>query len=191
MVALDIAILPPPDVAALAIRLSTSLPAESSLGLRLDADHVPHISIAQLFVADSDVPAALDSIAPIMQRQTPLTLHVNGGGRGTGSVWIAVAPSAELQLLHSRVMRALSEFEQDGGTSSAFADDDARPADVEWVSNYRSGASFDAFTPHITLGHAPTPPHVRPLDFVADTVAACQLGKFCSCRRVLREWKLS
>jgi hypothetical protein len=81
--------------------------------------------------------------------------------------------------------------ERPGGTPAAFVDGDARVRDLLWVSSYRLKSSFGAFTPHITLGHGAQPPHIEPFEFEATTVAACQLGRFCSCQRVLRSWSLT
>ena len=62
--------------------------------------------------------------------------------------------------------------------------------DVQWVTGYRTSSSGPSFQPHITLGHAVRPPAIEPFDFEATTVAACHLGRFCSCRRVLRTYDL-
>jgi hypothetical protein len=96
-----------------------------------------------------------------------------------------------LASLHAHLMDALQPFEQPQGTTGAFADADARVRDVAWVAGYRRESSYALFTPHITLGHANEPPVITPMTFDAATIAACHLGKFCSCRRVLRRWSLS
>jgi hypothetical protein len=63
--------------------------------------------------------------------------------------------------------------------------------DVLWVTGYRLKSGFHHYTPHITLGHGTEPPAIEPSGFEADTVAVCHLGKFCTCRQVLREWRLT
>lgn len=60
-----------------------------------------------------------------------------------------------------------------------------------WVTGYRLKSSFGAFTPHISLGHGDQPPAIEPLTFTATMVAACHLGRFCSCRTILRSWELA
>jgi hypothetical protein len=62
---------------------------------------------------------------------------------------------------------------------------------VFWVAGYRLKSSFHLFEPHITLGHGSAPPPIEPFGFDADTVAVCHLGRFCTCRTVLRQWTLS
>jgi hypothetical protein len=102
---------------------------------------------------------------------------------------MAIAPTPALNELHQRLMDALSPFERHDGTVAAFLGGDARASDVEWVASFRRASSHAAFRPHITLGQGRAP-DVEPLTFDATTVAACHLGKFCTCRRVLRQWKL-
>jgi hypothetical protein len=58
------------------------------------------------------------------------------------------------------------------------------------VSGFRRKSSFRAFNPHITLGHGKRAPVVEPFAFDATTIAACHLGRFCTCRQVLRAWEL-
>src|SRR5205809_1113023 len=119
LLAIDVALLPPPPVSARAIDLSAVLPADQSHEFRLDANHQPHITLSQ---------------------------HFEG---------------------------------------------DARVRDVLWVAGYRLKSSFGSYTPHITLGHGGEPPWIEPFSFEATTAAVCHLGRFCTCRRVLRQWTLS
>ena len=120
-----------------------------------------------------------------------LTLNVNGSGKSGHTIWMAIERSAAIASLHEQVMDALRGYERPGGTAAAFVDGDARVGDVLWVTGYRLKSSFGAFTPHITLGHGDDAPDIAPFTFVADTVAACHLGRFCTCRRALRTWELT
>ncbi len=190
LLALDIAILPPPDMGDRAVRLSAALPADQSQGLLLDADVLPHVTLTQQFVRRDDLDAIFARLDEALRGQPPMTLQVTGGGKGASSVWMAVERTAAISRLHARLMDALEGFEQSGGGAAAFVEGDAREGDVAWVAGYRRTASLGAYTPHITLGHAAAPPRLDPFTFEATTVAACHLGRFCTCRRVLRSWEL-
>jgi hypothetical protein len=174
----------------MAVRLSGALPPELFKGLRLDAEHLPHITLTQQFVHEYEMDKALDSVQRVLTGMRPLPLHVPGAGKARHTVWLAVERSPSLLDLHERLMTALLPFERGNGETSAFVDGDARPGDVQWVSGYRRSASFSAYTPHITLGHAQAPPAIAPFDFEADVVAVCHLGRFCTCRRVIKAWTL-
>jgi 2'-5' RNA ligase len=190
LIALDVALLPPPEVAARAVELSAALAAEGHDHLRLDADHLPHITLMQLFVREEELDAVLERVDGVVASRPLLPLRVSGGGRGSSSVWMAIERTPAIDALHEELMEALRGYERPGGTKAAFHDGDARPGDVLWVTGYRLKSAFGAFTPHITLGHAPEAPDIAPFDFVASTVAGCHLGRFCSCRRVFRRWEL-
>ncbi|MBI2188978.1 MAG: 2'-5' RNA ligase family protein [Acidobacteria bacterium] len=192
LLALDVAILPPAHVRDRAIELSAALPAKDFEGLRLDEAHLPHVTLTQQFVRAADLERIFDRLDVVLPQQPPLTLEATGGGKTLAStVWMAIARSDALTGLHERLMDALREFEHAFGGASAFAEGDARAADIAWVSGYRLKSSFLSFAPHITLGHANEPPRIEPFTFVATDVAACHLGRFCTCRRVLRKWTLA
>jgi 2'-5' RNA ligase len=190
LLALDVAILPPPEVSRRAIQLSASLPESESLGLRLGPEFPPHITLTQQFVPAGDLDSVLDRVASILAGMEPMRLTVTGGGRGQGAVWMAIERTPPLSELHRKLMDVLSPFERTDGTAAAFVNGDGRSTDVEWVARFRQTSSYTDFLPHITLGHSATPPPAEPLSFRATTIAACHLGKFCTCRRVLRQWTL-
>ncbi len=190
LLALDVAILPPRDVSQRAIELSAALPEAESQGLRLSDDMLPHVTLTQQFIRAADLDIALAQVASVLTRVGPLHLVVTGPGRGESSAWMAIERTPALAELHRNLMDVLAPLERSGGTPSAFVDGDARARDVMWVEDFRRASSHAAFRPHITLGHAATPPPVEPLTFAATTIAVCHLGKFCTCRRVLGQWTL-
>jgi len=192
LLALDVAMLPPPDIRRRAIQLSASLPRRESRGLLLDDERPPHVTLTQQFVRVDALDEVVHALDAALRAQAPVTLHVTGGGRsGGGTVWMAVERTPPLVRLHERLMGALRAFERPAGGADAFFEENGRAADVAWVAGYRLKASLTAYTPHITLGHASTPPALDPFTFEATAIAACHLGRFCTCRRVLRQWELS
>jgi len=191
LIAIDVALLPPPPVSARAIDLSAVLPADQSHEFRLDANHQPHITLSQHFVRDNELELALARADEVLRDQTRLTLSVTGGGHGASSVWMAIERTPAIVELHERLLEGLRGLERADGGPSAFFEGDARVRDVLWVAGYRLKSSFGSYTPHITLGHGGEPPWIEPFSFEATTAAVCHLGKFCTCRRVLRQWTLS
>ena len=200
--AIDIAILPPPDVSERAVALSAalsssaappfsvSLPSAESQDLRLGPQFLPHITLTQQFVSGQALEAVIAQVDHILRDHQPLPLRVTGGGKGGNAVWMAIARTPALVSLHERLLDATEALEVQKGDASAFLNEDARDRDVRWVREFRRESSFARFTPHITLGHASEPPIVEPVDFVATTIAVCHLGRFCTCRRIIRAWEL-
>ena len=190
LVAIDVAILPPPDVTTRAIELSAALPVEGSQGLRLDAEHLPHITLTQQFIREDELDAAFERIDDVVAGLRPIRVVATGAGASGHTLWIEIERSPELFTLHEQLMEALRGFERPDGGPGAFADGEGRMGDVVWVASYRLKASFGHFTPHITLGHGTQPPAIETFAFDAATIAAAHLGRFCTCRRVLRAWHL-
>ena len=190
-VAIDIAILPPADVAARAIALSAALPSGESQGLLLGADCLPHITLTQQFVPYASLDPLLAQLDRVLHDREPLHLRVTGGGKGRNSVWMAIERTPELVNLHEQLLQAAEPFEVTAGDASAFFGGDARDRDVRWVREFRRESSVERFAPHITLGHASDAPTVEPMAFVATTIAVCHLGRFCTCRHIFRAWDLS
>ena len=190
LIALDVAILPPSDISTRAMALSAALPGEGLEGLRLDHEHLPHMTLTQQFVREEELDVAFEHIDGVLRAFSPLQIAATGGGKGGHTLWIAIERTQELADLHEQLMEALRGLERPEGTPAAFSGGDGRVGDVLWVSGYRLKSSFGQFLPHITLGHGAQPPAIEPFAFAATTVAACHLGRFCTCRRVLRSWTL-
>ncbi len=190
LLALDIALLLPPDIRERAVRLSADLRTTNEDHLVLDADHHPHITLSQQFIRLEELDQVGDRIDELMRGRIPMELHVKGIEKSGHTVWMAVEQNQALAQLHEGVMDVMRGFERPGGGPAAFFNEEARVGDIVWVTGYRLKSSLASYRPHITLGHSDEPPSIDPLEFTADTVAACHLGRFCSCRRVLRSWEL-
>jgi 2'-5' RNA ligase len=191
LLAIDVALLPPADVTQTAIDINRSLEQEGFQGLRLDADHLPHITLSQQFVRESRLEDVKRAVAECAGLHPAPTVRALGAGRSGGTVWLTIDRTPALVSLHRAVMDALAPLEERGGTAAAFAGGDPRPGDLKWVSTFRESASFASFTPHITLGHSTKTPEVAPMEFVAPRMAICHLGRFCTCRSILAEWRLA
>lgn len=158
--------------------------------LQLNDEHLPHVTLTQHYVRETNLERAFAQVETVLAGHEPIPLVVSGSGRSRHTLWMTVTRTPELLDLHERLMAAMRGFEHPGGGRDAFFDDDARVRDVLWVAGFRLQASGSAFTPHITLGHGDEAPAFEPMACTATTVAACHLGRFCTCRRVLRSWDL-
>jgi len=190
LVALDIAILPPAGVAARAVEVSRTLVPDGAETFQLGGARLPHITMAALFVAAADVDAACAAVGRALADQPVLPLRSHGGDQRGRTLWLGIDRSDALAALHERLMRAVAPFERRGGTAAAFTGEPARGNDVEFVARYRERSAYAAFDPHVTLGHGVRAPDVAPFTFEAREIAACHLGRFCTCRAVIERWVL-
>src|SRR5829696_468447 len=100
LVALDVAILPPADVGARAMAYSAGLPAEGTQGLRLDAEHLPHITLTQQFVREDELDTAFERIEAVVRDLEPPRVVATGGGKSGHTLSIAIERTPELLELH-------------------------------------------------------------------------------------------
>ena len=191
LLALDIALLPPPEVRQRAIELNATLAATAVQELQLDEDHQPHITLAQLFIRAEELYAVLERVNQVVRSLRPMVVDVTGGGHHAGTIVMEIGRTPRLLELHEQLMESLRGYERPGGTRAAFVDADGRVGDVMWVTSYRLKSALHAYAPHVTLGHGDQVPAIEPFSFEADTVAAYHLGRMCTCRRVLRSWELT
>ena len=113
LIAIDVAILPPPDVSRRAVDYSAALPAEGSQGLRLDDDHLPHVTLVQCFVREDELPLAYEHVDGVLRHQAPLRVRVTGGGRSGHTLWMELDRTPDLVDLHERLMECLRGVERD------------------------------------------------------------------------------
>jgi len=192
-IAIDVAILPPETVAGPARRMNELLWQQTGLGFRFDDSHLPHVTLLQQVTEQARMAELLAAVERILSDTPPLDLRVVSPGKGRTSTWYAIEPTEELERLHERLFEGLAPLALDTITPAAFFAEEGEPAradDLLWVASYREQSSGERFTPHVTLGVGQIPPLTEPIPFLAGRIAVCQLGRFCTCRKVLGEWDL-
>ena len=197
LIALDVALRLPPSVEEAVGRFNRMLDAPPT-GFRLDATHLPHISLVQQFSPTDEVAALAEAIRTIVADHPPLHLTTAALARGGTATTLTLKPTPSLDALHRRLMDQAAAFDVGAGDAHAFAGSDAeavdaepaRARDVAWVTRFRTEAAYDAFDPHITLGVGVLDVAARSITFDASVVALCALGRFCTCREVLMSWEL-
>ena len=191
--AIDVALLLPEEIRARAEALHSTLREQRPDGFRFDETHHPHISLAQQFVRQARLPALIERVDSVLRGLSPLSLRVLGVRPYASVTHFLLERAPELVKLHETLMQAVEPFEEPTGAAEAFYsqdDEPARPEDVDWVRQYRSHASYANFVPHVTLGIGIVPESRETFAFTAHHVGLFHLGRFCTCRVLLRKWIL-
>lgn len=196
LLALDIAILLPPDASTSVELLNTRLSAPPE-GFRFSARHLPHISLVQQFSPTTELTVIEQTIADVVSKHPPIDLTLASITTSQTTSSLTVTPSPVLDTLHRRLMDQLAIFDVGLGDERAFINTDATPTDaarlrdITWVSQFRTEAAYDAFAPHVTLGVGAIKTTIPKTTFTASVIALCILGRFCTCQKVLASWELS
>lgn len=193
--AIDIALLLPDSLSHSLMALNRTLQAPPD-GFYFDSTHLPHLTLVQQFVQRNDLEAIASVVEEVVQNQAPLALVTTDISCAHVSSTLGVGPSRELAALHRRLMERLEPFhvevDRNDQADAFWTDDDGpRPADIDWVATFREQSALQRFDPHITIGAGMLTARVAPTPFVATQLAMCQLGRFCTCRRVLQAWRLT
>ena len=191
LVAVDAAILLPPAAQEVVAQLNAQL-APPPDGFRFDADHLPHVTLAQQFVPAADLRLVTAEIGAVLVSFPPLTLTAQRLASSGTTTSLMLAPTRQIADIHTRLMDRLAAFDMTAGGANAFlANGEApRARDVEWVARFRTAAAYGSFEPHVTLGVGALDHAAPAFEFEADAVALCRLGRFCTCRRILASWTL-
>ena len=196
LLALDIAILLPPETSTSVELLNTQLSAPPE-GFRFSARRLPHISLVQQFSPTAELNVIEQTIAGIVSKHPPIDLTLASITNSETTSSLTVTPSPILDTLHRRLMDQLAIFDVGLGDERAFINTDATPTDaarlrdITWVSQFRTEAAYDAFAPHVTLGVGTIKTTIPKTTFTASVIALCILGRFCTCQKVLASWELS
>ena len=192
LLAVDLALLLPPLLTRSVTKLNRRLKSPPD-GFLFDPDHLPHLTLAQQFVRETDLKALHSIIGQRIQHQLPLQLQTTQLSSSRTACTLGVTLSPELMTFHRQLMTDLLPFAVITNVHNAVwaTPDIPRPADIAWVSKFRQSFAFDQFDPHVTLGIGTVKAFVEPEHFVATTLALCHLGRYCTCRRVLKAWELT
>ncbi len=190
--AVDVALLPTPDLRRRLIAINSTL-APPPAGFHFDSTHLAHLTLAQQFIRHDDIERLSRAIGRTLQGHRPLTVTTTEVSVGGTASTLGVERTAAVMDLHRHLMDLLIPFGTDEGGVEAFeADGDTpRDADVAWVRDFRERAAYERFSPHWTLGVGGVPTPGDAQTSVASDVALLSLGRFCACRRVLASWTLT
>lgn len=197
--AIDIVLLPPPEVTEAAIEINRMLIEKTGDdAIRLDmVRQLPHVSLAMGCIPGSSLSRLNVPLEQLARRLLPMEIGVEGavsvvtdsGDRVSG---INLAKEDSVFILHRSVMAQLSGVATEKCTSASFIRDEGEeltPFTLGYVPEYGKLAGYERYSPHITLGNG----DVTTLEDMPDlpervtfsTLAVCHLGNHCTCRSVL------
>ena len=197
-IAIDVVLLPPPEVAAVALTLNQKLIERySDRSIVLDPSGcLPHVSLAMRSIPRRSLPVLTAGLERLALSSLPLDLRLEGVvavKTDTGDVvsGINLEKSEPLLILHRSVMAQVNCAPPERcSTRDIYADENEEivPFTCNYVNAYATNGAFDRYSPHITLGHgdATVLEETRiPTMARFTTLAVCHLGNRCTCRDIL------
>ncbi|QOW08892.1 hypothetical protein Q73A0000_00280 [Kaistella flava (ex Peng et al. 2021)] len=201
-IAIDVLLLLPQNLSEEAILLNTAILKNNPDNFTLDKDHVPHITLLQCYVRQSDLPKitmALNGLYNMIENESLWANELQyKKDQPQSFASIGIEKSSALLAIHERAIALVQPYITTGGSQNAFIPTkDGSPIDqftIDYIPKFVSNYSYENYNPHISLGVSETSVlhyleknEFREMKFKAPAVAVYQLGKYGTARKLL--WK--
>lgn len=197
--AVDVALIPPPEMTDMAIRINRELQKTGRPDIALDAvECVPHITLAMGCMLKKHLGSVAGILDDITGNISPIRLETVPAA--DGSAWIEIVRTEDLERLHEEVMMRVLPFfvfEPSRGMFSRKKWERVNATTLNYINVFRAKYAFEKYTPHITLGTGRMNIPAERIDvlaksigFTCDTISLCHLGNSCTCRKVIHSCPL-
>ena len=190
ILAVDVVLLPPPDITDRIVSLTKHLPAAAN---RLNTTVcLPHISLNMGLLKSSDLAKVKGLLSPFAEQAKELFITLTkvesftvSGNKQFSELRVDLTP--QLKQLHTGIIKTFETIlTREGVKIDMFASPPSVAADsTYWVTHYLENSSFDRFNPHITLGEGTIDDITEPIKFSGCQLVLCHLGTYCTCRKIL------
>lgn len=208
IIAIDILLEPDNRMLAQAERNNARLRAVFPAGFALDAEHRPHITLLQCFIAAADLEALAAKAGAVIRaaKVTEMELRADrfyyAPGPGAGIAGICAPATPALHKLQADVIAAATPFMVASAGITAFTADHGNPAFdaalIDYVAGFVAHHAGDHFNPHVSTGVAPTDyldqmlaEPFEAFDFAPAGAAIYQLGPYGTAARPLVHWDVA
>ena len=162
LIAIDVLLTPSEIVDQQALHLSALINDNNPSSMQLDDNHIPHITLLQCYVKESDLTEIKKSLKGLFEIIKAENLYaskmVYNKETEDSFAMIQIDNTEPLSKIHSEAIIRLKPFIVKIGNETAFVPNpDGSPIDaftIEYVSEFIEKYSYDNFDPHISLGVA-------------------------------------
>lgn len=200
MLAVDIVLIAPRAVREKAIQLNRSLTSSAESDFALDHQTcIPHISLLIGVVPEKQLGKLQLELERLAKKTAAIELTIPAYAVSTlpNKKYVSsliIAKDSKLQRLHETLLKKTGPILKNTKVSKEmfFQGTSSIPEfSVSWVKRFILDSSKINYQPHITLGLGQVQSVALPIIFKASELALCQLGNYCTCRKVLWSKKLT
>ncbi|HLW30777.1 MAG TPA: hypothetical protein VKX40_00850 [Aequorivita sp.] len=164
IIAIDILLTLPDKMYAQAIHLNQLMLSDYPESIKLDENHIPHITLLQCFVDKNDITRIGESLEGLFSMVKNETLaaqeFVYSQDSEESFAMIRIENTEALLNIHQKTIEILKPFMVKHGTSASFIQNpDGSPINeftLAYVPRFVESYSHENFDPHISLGVAKT-----------------------------------
>lgn len=151
IVAINLALIPKPI--DLYHDINRALYSENDRSFLFDGNHIPHITLLQVYVSQDDL---LDLWGLVAARVASYNLRRQEGvsfvSKEDGSALLMLEPLEDLKALHQDIHELIAPFVRVPEVPAEAFREPPSDSGIHCVANFREIHSLEKFEPHITLG---------------------------------------
>ena len=201
-IAIDVLLVPSEKMYAQALYLNSLINQDNPNTIKLDENHIPHITLLQCFIKEEDLPKVNTALNGLFETIEDENLKAESlfydKNEEESFAMISIEKSSALLELHEKVIEILNPYIVANGSKESFVQNpDGSPISeftVAYVPEFVKKHSYENYNPHISLGVAQTKVLdslaqnvFEPLSFQAASLSVYQLGDHGTSQQLL--WK--
>jgi len=208
IIAIDVLLIPSEEMYAQSLQLNALINQNNPETIKLDENHVPHITLLQCFIKEEDLTKVTNALEVDNIFEGLFETIKNDSLKAESLFYyedkeesfamIAVEKSNFLMRLHEKIIELIQPYTVKNGSQISFIQNpDESPiseSTVTYVPEFIDKHSFGNFDPHISLGVAQTKlldslakNVFKPIQFKAASLSVYQLGDHGTAQKLL--WK--
>ncbi|MBI2148213.1 hypothetical protein HYU23_00890 [Candidatus Woesearchaeota archaeon] len=192
--ALDVVILLPKEISKKIISMNRK---QIKLGEKIlilnNRNSIPHISLAIGYIDTKYLNVVKDITRKIVAKFSNIDVEIENMYKTalTGSLALKINKSKKLQEFHESIIDGLRPyFSLTPSRNVFYKSEKVDHHTIDTVKNYVKKASYEKFTPHITIATTGNIITIKRIKFKAEKVALCQLGLNCTCSKIIFSFNL-
>ena len=201
-IAIDVLIVPSEEMYSQALQLNAAINENNPETIKLDENHIPHITLLQGFIYEEDLPKvgnALEGFFETFKKEDLKAEKFSYSKKEAKSfAMISVEKTQILVQLHEKIIEKVKPFLQKTASEKAFVQNpdgsQISKSTLNYVPNFLKKYSYENFEPHISLGVADKSvldnleqTVFKSIDFKATSLSVYQLGDHGTAQKLL--WK--
>lgn len=202
IIAIDVLITPSEEMHSQALQLNELINQNNPETIKLDKNHIPHITLLQCFINESDLPKVKTELEGLFSTIKNDSLKAESlfyyKDQEESFAMIAIEKSNPLQKLHEKTIELIKPYIIKTGSEESFVQNpdgsSISESTVTYVPEFVDKHSYENFGPHISLGVAQKivldslAQHVfKPIKFKTSSISVYQLGDHGTAQKLL--WK--
>lgn len=204
IIAIDVLLIPSEEMYAQSLQLNSFINQNNPTTIKLDENHVPHITLLQCFIKESDLPKVKEVLEGLHKIIAQDSLKAERlfyyEDKEESFAMVRVEKSPSVLEIHTKTIELVKPYIVKNGSQVSFVQNhDGSPiseSTVEYVPEFVEKYSYENFDPHISLGVAQktlldslAKSVFKPIHFKAASVSVYQLGDHGTAQKLLLQSK--